>query len=199
MTIYATNLLELGEALRHGREAMGVSVEQAAKDLRIRHIYLTAIENGQWEALPGQAYGRGYLRQYAGYLGYDVNEVMALCDQLQGKIATKLTYFDAVTTEQAPSRGFVWFCLIVAAMLLAGWWWVEQHENASAVLDFDIPQHVEQQEKSVVFPAEAARCLRLMRQPVEPCYYPAPVVEAVPSVVALSWQDVLLYQNQSRL
>jgi hypothetical protein len=43
-------------------------VEEATK-IRIR--FLRAIENEEWEALPGTAYARSFIRTYADYLGLD--------------------------------------------------------------------------------------------------------------------------------
>ncbi|MEJ2207449.1 MAG: DUF4115 domain-containing protein [Anaerolineae bacterium] len=67
----------LGEWLRQQREELGISLEQAEADTRIRARYLEALEAEDLDALPDPIVGRGFLRNYAAYLGLDANEVAA--------------------------------------------------------------------------------------------------------------------------
>ncbi|HEY8806766.1 MAG TPA: helix-turn-helix domain-containing protein [Candidatus Limnocylindria bacterium] len=71
-------MARLGDALRQKREQMGVPMPQAAEDTRIREKFLQAIESGDYQSLPGTVYTKGFLRNYAGYLGLDVEEMLAL-------------------------------------------------------------------------------------------------------------------------
>ena len=64
-------LRELGCALRNQRLALGQSLSEAAKDLKIKEAYLSAIEDGRGQDLPGKAYLKGFIRSYAGYLGLE--------------------------------------------------------------------------------------------------------------------------------
>ncbi len=69
---------ELGELLRSTREAKGVSLEQAEEATRIRRRYLEALEAEDFEQMPAEVYVRGFLRNYALYLGLDLEEMLAL-------------------------------------------------------------------------------------------------------------------------
>ena len=69
-------MARLGEALRAERERMGLTLEQAAEDTRIREKFLRALENGDYQTLPGTVYTRGFLRNYAEYLGLDPDELI---------------------------------------------------------------------------------------------------------------------------
>ena len=71
-------MARLGDALRLQREAMGVTMEQAAEDTRIRTKFLQAIESGDYQSLPGTVYTKGFLRNYAEYLNLDAEEMLAL-------------------------------------------------------------------------------------------------------------------------
>ncbi len=71
-------MARLGDALRLQREAMGVTLPQAAEDTRIREKFLLAIESGDYQSLPGTVYTKGFLRNYAGYLDLDAEEMLAL-------------------------------------------------------------------------------------------------------------------------
>ena len=71
-------MARLGDALRAQREAMGVTMAQAAEDTRIREKFLRAIESGDYQSLPGSVYTKGFLRNYTGYLNLDPDEMLAL-------------------------------------------------------------------------------------------------------------------------
>lgn len=62
---------ELGQFLRTLRSDRGVSLEQVEQDLSIRVHHLEAMEEGQFETLISPVYARGFVKQYAVYLGLD--------------------------------------------------------------------------------------------------------------------------------
>jgi cytoskeletal protein RodZ len=61
----------LGQALRAAREARGWDIARAERETRIRSRYLVALEEGDYRDLPGTVYTRGFVRNYAVYLGLD--------------------------------------------------------------------------------------------------------------------------------
>ena len=66
---------EIGEKLRETRESMGISVEEAAEDLKIRPAQLENIEDGNKEAFKDVFYLKFFIRDYAKYLGLDYEEL----------------------------------------------------------------------------------------------------------------------------
>lgn len=60
-----------GVELASQRARRGLSLDQAVAATRIRRRFLEALERGELEAIPVEAYLRGYLRTYAAYLGLD--------------------------------------------------------------------------------------------------------------------------------
>lgn len=66
----------LGGVLRERREAMGVTLAEAEVATRIRQKYLAALESDEWQLLPGEVVGRGFLRNYATYLGLEPTEII---------------------------------------------------------------------------------------------------------------------------
>jgi len=61
----------IGETLREARSRRKVGLSEVEAAIKIRVRYLQAIENEEWDALPGGAYTRGFIRTYASYLGLD--------------------------------------------------------------------------------------------------------------------------------
>jgi cytoskeletal protein RodZ len=92
-------VLTLGAALRERREAMGVTLAEVEVATRIRQKYLSAIESEEWHMLPGEVVGRGFLRNYADYLGLDPQEIM---ERRRATTDTGMTQALSTTSAGAP-------------------------------------------------------------------------------------------------
>jgi cytoskeletal protein RodZ len=66
----------LPERLYAARERKGVDLYRAERDTKIRARYLGALERGDYKELPGAVYTKGFLRNYALYLGLDPDDVL---------------------------------------------------------------------------------------------------------------------------
>ncbi len=66
----------LPERLLAARERKGVDLYRAERDTKIRARYLSALEHGEFRELPGTVYTKGFLRNYAMYLGLDPDDVL---------------------------------------------------------------------------------------------------------------------------
>src|SRR5215204_6978296 len=66
----------LPERLFTARERKGVDLYRAERDTKIRARYLAALERGDYKELPGAVYTKGFLRNYALYLGLDPDDVL---------------------------------------------------------------------------------------------------------------------------
>jgi transcriptional regulator with XRE-family HTH domain len=66
----------LGSYLRAAREARGLDLRDAAQQTRISISYLKAIEAEDFSKLPGEVFVRGFLKNYARFLGLPDDEVM---------------------------------------------------------------------------------------------------------------------------
>ncbi|MEO6349423.1 MAG: RodZ domain-containing protein [Candidatus Limnocylindrales bacterium] len=74
--IEATRAPRVGETLQQARERKGVDLYRAERDTKIRLRYLAALEDGAYEDLPAPVYTKGFLRNYAIYLGIDPDEII---------------------------------------------------------------------------------------------------------------------------
>src|SRR6478672_10219995 len=72
----AAPVASLPERLLAARERKGVDLYRAERDTKIRARYLAALERGDWRELPGSVYTKGFLRNYALYLGLDPDEIL---------------------------------------------------------------------------------------------------------------------------
>lgn len=67
----------LGLTLREKRKNLGLSLEQASADLRIKLQFLEALETEEYELLPDPLYKKIFLKAYADYLGLNFDELLS--------------------------------------------------------------------------------------------------------------------------
>jgi cytoskeletal protein RodZ len=60
------------------RRSKGISLEEIAQRTKLRVTLLKAIEDGDFDALPGGIYNISYLRQFAREIGVDESSVIQL-------------------------------------------------------------------------------------------------------------------------
>ncbi len=65
-----------GAWLRGQREMRSISLREVADASKISFRYLQALEEEKFEVLPGAVFARGFLRQYARYVGLDPDDVI---------------------------------------------------------------------------------------------------------------------------
>ena len=68
----------LGDMLKAKRQKKKMEIEDVAKKLRIKPIYLEALEQGHYYAFPARSYGVGFLRSYAKLLDLDPDKMTDL-------------------------------------------------------------------------------------------------------------------------
>lgn len=79
----------LGERLQDVREEAGLSLEAVARELNIQAKYLSALEEGRTQDLPGPVYARAFLKRYAEHLTLNSELVLRQFDEEQ-RVVTSL-------------------------------------------------------------------------------------------------------------
>ncbi len=64
-------MFEIGNTLREARVRRNLTLQQVEEDTKIRVKYVQAMENEDWDLMPGVTYVKGFLRTYSTYLGLD--------------------------------------------------------------------------------------------------------------------------------
>lgn len=67
-----------GIVLKRQRDKKRISLKKASTDLLIKEDVLEAIENEQWQELPDPTFVKGFIKNYAEYLGLDPDHTLAL-------------------------------------------------------------------------------------------------------------------------
>ena len=90
--IDATPAPPVGETLQAARERKGVDLYRAERDTKIRLRYLSALEDSAYEDLPAPVYTKGFLRNYAIYLGLDPDDLLERWrDEMEAQRAVERT------------------------------------------------------------------------------------------------------------
>lgn len=61
-------MTQLGEELRRERMRRGLTYKDVEQRLHIRSAYLEALEEGNYDVIPGQVYTKGFIRNYGNFL-----------------------------------------------------------------------------------------------------------------------------------
>jgi len=80
-----SSFTSLGAVLRRCREYHGISIDEAAEATKMGKNYLLALESDRTKEFASQAYLKGFLRIYAGYLGLNPDDMVRLCDKQQAQ------------------------------------------------------------------------------------------------------------------
>lgn len=77
--------MTIGEYLVESRNARRLTVSEVSQALHIREEYVEALEHDEWDKLPGEVYGRGFLKSYARYLDLDAEALTDYRKRLSAK------------------------------------------------------------------------------------------------------------------
>lgn len=115
---------ELGNKLKEARESKGLSLREVEEATKIRKKYLQALENEDFEQIPGKTYAKGFLRNYSNYLRLDTEDLTAefeilVSDSFKDKdIAPVPTASTSTSTSSDRESKLFKFGLVIAAVLL---------------------------------------------------------------------------------
>lgn len=78
-------MASIGEELRRERQRRGVTIEDVEQVLHIRAAYLEALEEDNYKIIPGDVYVKGFIGNYADYLGLDRQRLVESYKSLIGE------------------------------------------------------------------------------------------------------------------
>lgn len=135
-------LENLGFMLGRYREQRGLTVHEVAEVLHVRSKYIEAMESGNFSQLPGDAYVRGYLQNYAEFLGLSRDEVFQAFVRINEAARRQAQQFflpKVLSRESRPSRGLAIASGVLALTFYVAWNIVQQNhlpgEAAQTIAD----------------------------------------------------------------
>lgn len=138
--------IPVGDELRRAREAAGLEISDVAAHLRIRSNFLTALEEGRPDALPGVTYAIGYVRTYSGFLGLDPdNAVRRFKEEAAGLNSKPELIFPSPAPEgRVPGVAVMLVALMLAGGAYGGWYWVSERDGGLHDLVPLVPERLAQ-------------------------------------------------------
>jgi len=125
-----------GEKLRREREMRGVSLEEIAESTKIGTRNLRALEQEDFDKLPGGIFNKGFVRAYSRFLGLDEEQTVSDFDvALKEHQAVKgqaeiIQIAEEPETERFRRFVFLLAALVIIAIIGITWYLVRRHHNA---------------------------------------------------------------------
>jgi cytoskeleton protein RodZ len=204
-----------GADLREARERLGWTLQDVAAELRIRLLYLEALEEGRISELPGNAYAVAFMRTYARLLGLDDEEVVR---RFKAEAAEVSRRTELVFPIPMPQRGFPAGAMLLLGILLSvgaytGWYRLSADGRLPAETVIAVPERLAPLAEQAIPPAVPAEAPAsdaprvslavgvppVISIPPEEAPAPAPVAVEAPSIGAAQAATVAPGANESRI
>lgn len=118
-----------GQYFRQKREERGLSLKEVENATSIRSVYLEAIEQGRFDEVISPVYAKGFVRQYANFIGLDgdrfIHEYSHLFGKSQDKVDEVLGIGTLEPRNSHPQSAWLPQAAMLVAVLLvlaAAWW-----------------------------------------------------------------------------
>ncbi len=149
----ASELASFGEELRREREIRGISLKEIADATKVSKRFLEALERNDHRTLPAPVFTRGFVREYARYVGLNVEEIVnrynfaAASDERIEKPPQIEKYPQVpvrdISPKPAPKRGIppvyarvnrniIAMLFLIAALGGVAWWAVQYRGRTEA-------------------------------------------------------------------
>jgi cytoskeleton protein RodZ len=91
-------MAEIGSTLREARMRAHIDISEVEARTKIRAKYLRALENEEWDLLPGPVYVKSFVRTYGDFLGLDSR---LLVDEFKRRYERPMEYEGRATSSSA--------------------------------------------------------------------------------------------------
>jgi cytoskeletal protein RodZ len=124
---------DIGSTLREARMRARIDISEIETETKIRAKYLRALENEEWDLLPGPTYVKSFLRTYADALGLDgkllIEEYKLRHERLSDVELQPITPLGQRDRRRAPRAAVSrrWLIAAVVAALLTALYFVGSH------------------------------------------------------------------------
>jgi cytoskeletal protein RodZ len=157
-----SELATFGEELRREREIRGISLKEIADATKISKRFLEAIERNDHKTLPAPVFTRGFVREYARYLGLSAEEIVnrynyaaAGDDRIEKSTHLERLVPERVAAEKdrktGPPRGIpsplaridrnVYVSVVIAIVLVGVTYWAVRHRGGPDAVETPVVTH----------------------------------------------------------
>lgn len=147
----------VGEQLRLKREGKGYSLSEMANIIRLKPRQIQALEDGDYDALPGQTFVVGFLKSYANALGLDTDVIVTLYRKEEaGQLRAPQLAFPEPTSEgRKPGSNILIGTCIAAILAIGGWYYYLDDNKINMELVPNLPDQLAEKIKDTVTPPKS--------------------------------------------
>ncbi len=133
-----------GDVLRQQRAALGLDLGEVARELRIKPVYLAALEEGRPDRLPGPAYAIGFLRVYGDHLGLDSGEILRRFRLEAAGLDAKpdLSFPMPLGERSLPGRTALLVAVVLTICGYASWYYLATGEHSRPERVTEVPANL---------------------------------------------------------
>jgi len=135
---------EVGSLLKATRNGLGQTVEDVCQILRIRKIYIEAIENSDYSLLPNGPYGLGFVKAYAEHLGLDGAEIARRYREESNApaVRSELSFPKPVQESRVPGGAVLLIAVMLGLGAYGGWYYLSSQGKTIADLVDPLPERL---------------------------------------------------------
>ena len=129
------------EDLKKIREDKGLSFDDLYQRTRVRAVYLQAIENKEFNALPLPVYAKNFIKIYAGALGIDSEPLIKEYEDYLHSLTDNIVQPENQTGEKSSFTGikgkktYLVIAFILIAVIVVQWLISKQHESSPDIIN----------------------------------------------------------------
>lgn len=133
-------MFEIGSTLREARVRRNLTLQQVEEDTKIRVKYVQAMENEEFDIMPGPTYVKGFLRTYSQYLGLDPDVIIGEYRSREPRTVTRVHEepFGGVSTLGKPrshrGRNTIVFVAVICLLVLGVIWILGRNQSPESQL-----------------------------------------------------------------
>jgi cytoskeleton protein RodZ len=144
----------VGALLRERREELGFDLDAVGEALRIKPVYLDALEQGRADELPGATYAIGFIRAYAQLLGLDSERILgsykAECAEMHARPDLSLPV--ALGARSVPGGPILLVGVILAMCGYGTWYYLSTGERTRPERVAAVPAELQRAAQGIAAP-----------------------------------------------
>ncbi|MBR1604581.1 MAG: helix-turn-helix domain-containing protein [Alphaproteobacteria bacterium] len=168
---------KVGTMLRDVRTKKKISIEDVAEKLHIKSIYLTAIENSDYENIPAAPYGTGFIRSYASFLGLNSERITQIFKEEISPSAFASTNTSKTSASEEEiiaeddtstiNRKYIAVSIILLVLCYLLWITITPNSSNEVISDDEISVTAEEENNKQDYPLQVENFISETKETVE--------------------------------
>ena len=107
----------IGQILKNAREKKGLTIEELEASTHIVARFIKALENEEFDVLPGEIYVKGFIKNLSDKLSLDANMVLERYNLQKNGIKSEQDLLKNTKSNKNNNRGICWYYYLFRIVL----------------------------------------------------------------------------------